>query len=276
MILGRGNTKSKFTLSFNTMKKLVSVTFLLLFIGFSSVYSQINIGVKAGLNLNDKYFEIEQAYNVTLSPAPTRIKLGYHFGFNVSYELNNSFSLTSGILYINKGSSIDVQEFYGRPRSSWDRSTWKVEGHSRVNYNYLELPLQLSFTVWKGLRIFGGPYAAFGISGRSNDDFTIYRDGILDTEYKRNESIKPTYKKETLDFPSTEDGTLLIEYIPPKFNGFDYGFNLGIGYQFGNLLLSSEYSVGLGNVTPRYTNFPRDTHRHRVLYFSVGYLIFKQ
>ena len=257
------------------MKNLVSVILVALIFGYNNVYAQINIGLKAGLNINDKFYEIGQVYNVPVSPAPTKVKLGYHFGVNAFYELNSSFSLISGILYVNKGSSIDVQEFYGRPQSSWDRSTRKVKGYSRENYNYLELPLHLSFKIWKGFRVYGGPYVAFGISGRGKDDFTIYRNGNLDTEYKRDQSIKPTYKKETLDLPSSEDGPRFVQ-IPPRFNGFDYGVNLGIGYQFRSFLLSSEYSWGLGNVTPNYTNYHRHTHRHRVLYFSVGYVLFKK
>ena len=52
--------------------------------------------------------------------------------------------------------------------------------------------------------------------------------------------------------------------------------NLGIAYEISNFILPSEYSLGLGNVEPRYSNLPRNTHRHRVLYFSLGYVLFKR
>lgn len=258
------------------MRNLIAVTFLLLIISNRNVHSQINIGVKAGLNMNDKLSKIEQTYNIPATPAPTKTKLGYHFGVTISYELSNSFSLNSGILYVNKGSSLDLQEFYGRPESSWDTSTKKLEGHSRENYDYLELPLQLSYKIWKGLRIYAGPYAAVGVSGRYNDDYTMYKNGKLDFEYKRNKSIKPIYTEKKLNVPTNDGGLHFRTELPREFNGIDYGVNLGIGYELGNFILSSEYSLGLGNVKAKYTNVSRDIHRHRVLYFSLGYVVFKR
>ena len=232
-----------------TMKNIVIVTLLLLFVCISGAFSQIAIGLKAGLNVNDRYFEIDQNYNYPVVPAPTNTKLGYHFGVNVNYEINDIFTINTGLVYINKGSSIDLQSYYD---DILENSDVAVEGYARDNYNYLEIPLQLSYNMWKGLKIFGGPYAAFGISGRYNYDYKISLSGSSYTQVKRDEVIKPAYSNVTLNLPPDNNGgpVLVEDGFEPKFNGFDFGLNLGLGYQFDKLLLSSEYSLGLGNITP--------------------------
>jgi hypothetical protein len=256
------------------MKNFLSVI-IIISSSFCNSFSQIAIGVKAGLNFNDRYFGIDQVYNYPVVPAPSKTKLGYHFGVNVIYELNEVFSLNTGLSYINKGSSIDLVSYYNDLLENSDVS---VEGYARDNYNYLEIPLQLSYNIWKGLMIYGGPYAAFGIAGRFNYKYKIHQDGTLYTQLNRDENIKPAYSSVTLKLPSDNNGgpILVEDRFEPKLNGFDYGLNLGLGYQLNKILISSEYSLGLGNVTPNYTNFGRDIHRHRILYFSVGYQLFEK
>ena len=258
------------------MKNVLIVTLLLLMVITSNVLAQLTIGVKTGLNINDRYFEIDQVYNVILNPAPQRTKLGYHLGVNLTYELNSSFSLNSGLLYINKGSGIDLEELYEVPVDLWT-GEYKVEGYSRSNYNYLEIPLQLSYRIWKELRIYGGPYAAFGIFGRQNDEYTVYLNGNKELEKINNEKLRPAYGKVEVKYNYHEGSPLITDIENEnRYNGFDYGLNLGLGYPFDKILISSEYSFGLGNVTADFTNFARDIHRHRILYFSVSYQLFEK
>ncbi len=258
------------------MKNLVIVIVLLLFVSFSNSFAQVAIGVKAGLNINDRFFEIDQVYNYPVVPVPTKTKLGYHLGVNLSYALNNSVSLNSGLMYINKGSSIDLKDLYEVPVTTWT-GEYSVDGYSRSNYNYLEIPLQLTYKVWKELRIYGGPYAELGICGRLNDDYTVYVNGNKDFEKNSNIKLIPAFGQVTVGTTQNyEGGPLIIDDKFNRFYGSDYGLNLGLGYQLNKIFISCEYSLGLGNVTPNYTNFGRDIHRHRILYFSVGYMLFEK
>lgn len=54
------------------------------------------------------------------------------------------------------------------------------------------------------------------------------------------------------------------------FRAFDYGLNAGVGYQFGNILLSAEYSLGLGNIAAIYNENTVDAY-NRGITLSVGY-----
>lgn len=226
-------------------------------------YGQFKVGLVAGLNLNDVYSKVNSD---NIYPSPTKIKKGFHIGPLLSYQLNKRMSLQSGVLLSSKGFQVDVEKRYEKD----SYKGLKTSGYDRTRLNYLEIPLALSYTLWKQMSIRGGGYCAFGIGGKSLVNYTASGDHV---EY--NEQYKPAYDQiEVKREGGQGQGVVLIfPSDPSRFRGLDYGVQAGLAYQVGNLILAATYLYGLNNTNPRYTNFPSDyfIHKHRNAYFSVGY-----
>ena len=230
-----------------------------------SASAQINFGIKVGGNLSD----IHQNFKDKDDEAPTKMKVGFHIGLISDIPINEMFSFQPGLLFTAKGWNYDLDEIfadYGNdgPRSI-NASGIDIDGYARVNLNYLELPLNIAFKA-NALQVYAGPYLALGIGGKQKLDYTARYDG--DTETMKDEwKIKPV-------FGEIKDGDL--EEDEGGFSALDYGFNFGLGYKVGPILIQGGYSLGLGNVTPKYerdTDTDRSDNKvsNRVITLSVSY-----
>jgi hypothetical protein len=118
-----------------------------------SVYSfgQFSLGVKAGLNVND----------MILKDAPPgddggiEANIGFHAGVYTTININKKFSFIPELQFSQRGYA---------SKSSF--------GDARVNLNYLELPLLLSYSPIEFLNIDLGPNFAYKLSAVSKSDGT--------------------------------------------------------------------------------------------------------
>jgi hypothetical protein len=111
-------------------------------------YSQISLGVKAGVNINQ--------LSITNLPDPlkdnSKPSVGLNFGVYSKINLSGKFSLIPEILFSNKGA----------------RTDGALE--SRINYNYITMPVLVSFSLPKIVSFDLGPFIGYKawVSTRSN------------------------------------------------------------------------------------------------------------
>lgn len=199
--------------------------FLLLF-SFNLSYAQLNFGVKAGINAAKIDNEVDN-YNPIWRIAP-------NFGIIAEQQLSSKFSLRSGLMYSSKGFALDIPTYYN------DKG---AKGYDRVMLNYLELPLQLVFHKGR-FQVYGGPYAAIALKAKQKWDFTYTDEGNL-VSSKGEMDYELLWKENEL------------ENTKNSFQAFDCGFYLGVGYELGNFLISTEFSNGFKSISSSVPNHDR-------------------
>jgi len=210
------------------MKKLILLT-LLFVAGAATTFAQtVSFGVKAGLNIS-KW----QISNQTQSLATDGIT-GFHAGGIVDIKFG-SFSVQPGVLFTTKGSAENVTQPSGYM-------------HLRERLNYIEIPVNLLYrvTAGKGNVFFGGgPYVAFGLSGK----------GTGDSNFNGQQAhVTQDYKF------GSGDGELKSPEI---------GINALVGYQLNmGLMISAGYGWGLTNMAH---SDGEGKLKNKGLEFSLGY-----
>ncbi len=243
------------------MKKsnLLFVSLILLAFTFSA-NAQVTFGIKVGANLNN----ISQDFKNSDWEIATKFKPAFHIGVIADVPFSDNFSFQPGLLYTSKGFSYDMDEFVANYfEEEIDGLT--IDGYARGTFNYIEIPLNFAFKA-EALQIFAGPYVAMGISGKQKMDFTVSYMGMSDSQ-KDEMKLKPT-------FGEVKDGDLADD--EDAFSALDYGVNVGVGYKVGPILVQGAYSLGMGNLTPKYEG-DSDSDRadykmsNRVITLSVSY-----
>jgi len=258
-----------------------NIKLLLIVVGllFSTLtFAQIKIGIKVGGNLNNMKFDIDRDYG---DEPETKSKIGFHIGVITDITLlENTLSLQPALLFSNKGYSLDMKEMLDDEFDDYGVDMDDYKGYARMNYNYIELPINLVYKN-SGFQISAGPYFAIGIGGSFKHDFSFEADGedfdsddfFDEDSYK----IQPVFGK--VDDNIYED-YLDDEDVIELYRAFDFGLNLGVGYQVKNVLFNIGYSFGLTNLTPEYDADDYDMdedytenviQKNRVLTFSVSY-----
>jgi len=184
-----------------------------------------------------------------------KAKMGYHVGLISDIALiEEKLSLQPALLLNNKGYSVDVKEML--EEAAADEGLYldidDYKGYLRMNYNYIEVPVNLVYK-YGGLQFSAGPYVAFGIWGKMKMDFSFE----VNNEKIDNDDLfdKDSYKLQPVW--GTADDDVVEEYLDDDdvaelFRAFDFGLNLGIGYQVNRILFNVAYSFGLINMTPKY------------------------
>ena len=159
------------------------------------------------------------------------MKTGFHIGVGADFEFAPNMAIQSGLLFTSKGAK------YTYSSAEFD-----------VNANYLQIPLHFAYKVdvMPGTRVVlhAGPYVAYGIGGKSKA--TLGGNNLYEVDtFKDDSSIN-------------------------AFNGlkrFDAGLGLGVGAEFGRILLDLGWDMGLINIS-RINNADLKTQN---AYLSVGY-----
>jgi hypothetical protein len=124
------------------MKLIAPVLIFLMSLGY--VYSQPVFTLKGGININDIIVE-------SAPFLPTRLyekSIGFHVGVISQFSLLKKLVISPELQFIQKGASSE---------------------ETKVNLNYLELPLMISFTPIRILSIEMGPSASYLLSTNKND-----------------------------------------------------------------------------------------------------------
>lgn len=161
------------------------------------------------------------------------VKIGFNVGLMADYDLAYNMAIQSGLFFSTKGSKYSAS--YGS--ASVDVS---------VNPMYLQLPIHYAYKldVTPGTRIVfhAGPYAAFGVGGKTK--------------------VKGSLGSETLEIDGADvfgDDNLL--------KPFDAGIGLGVGAEFGAILVDLGWDMGLVNIS----NLSNGNIKNQNAYLSVGF-----
>jgi len=144
------------------MKNRILILSLLLALGISC-YGQASFGIKGGLNFNDIVIK-----NAPFLPIRTYTpSLGFHFGVISKLELTKKIAFRPELLFVQRGANTSKNEA-------------GEEVDVRINLNYLELPLLLSFTPARVISLDVGPNLALKISanGKTSHDKTNMNDAF--------------------------------------------------------------------------------------------------
>ncbi|WP_223648797.1 outer membrane beta-barrel protein [Hymenobacter psoromatis] len=214
------------------MKQLATPLLLAALVGSAataSAQTTFRLGVRGGLNrANTTLSETQGGYFVTY--ANERKSATYTWQAGAVLEANfGKLAFQPAILFSQKGEKYYAAAYVG------DFGVSLVEQSSTNHYNWLEVPLNLVYTLHgdHGLQVFAGPYVAVAVGGRQ----------------------RGTATSQTLFVPNSvpivQDLDGRIAYDSNSTNQrVDAGVNFGLGYRQGPLQLQLGYGLGL-----------RDLHR---------------
>ena len=207
------------------MKKLFIITMTLA--AFTLQAQDVTFGAKAGLNF--------ASLDITDSNIDGRTS--FHLGITAEFEMSDTFSIQSELLYSAQGATEDDGETIG---------TTVYNDDYKFKLNYLQIPVMAKFYVSEGLSLEVGPQIGFLLSADVENDYSTIDNGtVLDSG-----SIEIDYK----DFMKS----------------VDFGLNFGLGYKLDSgLNFGLRYNLGLNDV---YDVDGSNTEiKNRVLQLSVGY-----
>ncbi|MBX2899028.1 MAG: PorT family protein [Cyclobacteriaceae bacterium] len=141
------------------MKKLFCLLFIA--ISFQSI-GQFSIGAKIGSNINYIGSSVSGG-NVY------RTNIGFHAGIFVQLPIKDKFSLIPEVQYIQKGADVAFS-------NGFSSST------ERINLNYIELPILLSYSPIKQINIDLGPNFALMTSSKATG---VFSNANLDNVYSK-------------------------------------------------------------------------------------------
>jgi hypothetical protein len=162
-------------------------------------------------------------------------------------------ALEAGLLLDGRGSKANTYI-----TSSTDDNYRKA----KFNPLYLEIPVNLIVRMplqsKSNIFVNAGPYIAMGIAGKSKVE-TKTLGAVTNTTYD---------VKFNNDDPST---TQQEDASYDKLKRFDYGVNLGAGFDLGKILLKANYGLGLAKINSTETdNSSNDKNKYRTVSISVG------
>jgi hypothetical protein len=142
-------------------------------------------------------------------------KIGFHIGILADYEFMYSHAIQTGLFLTTKGFKSEYTSAVGNFKY-------------RENLMYLQLPVHYAYKLYvsPGTRVVfhAGPYMACGVGGRRKAT-----SGSLLGEW---ENVKKVFG----------DGNM-------QYKRFDAGLGLGVGAEFGPILLDLGWDMGLVNIS---------------------------
>lgn len=231
------------------MKKILISAFVTLGLFAISLqgYSQVNFGIKAGMNINN----ISQDFKEDYYEFGTKWKAGFHVGPMVDISFVPMVGLQTGLIFTRKGFEIDLDKFVDDFKEELGEFAYlldiDIDGRATASYNYLEVPIHATVNILN-FQFFAGPYIGIGVGGKSVIDATL-KASLLGEEFT--ETIDEEYDLIPVFGDYDPDD---LDDDEEAFNAFDFGLNFGVGYHIGPILLNAGYSLGLGNMTPGETD----------------------
>ncbi|MFV0467432.1 MAG: porin family protein [Dysgonomonas sp.] len=187
----------------------------------------LNYGVKVGVNFAG--FNGKGAKDLDG-------KVGFNAGVFAEYTLPTNLYFLTGLEISAKGAKAEIEEDGGKYKETYSPT-------------YLQLPIHAGYKLGLSdnitLGLHAGPYLAYGIGGKSKEEYTS--DG--DTE-----------KNETDFFGSKEKGGA---------KSFDFGVGLGANVDINQFRIGLGYDMGLSNID---RSEESEAHlKNRNFFINVGY-----
>ena len=183
------------------MKTLSTSLLLLLMVwGSTAIAQESSVGIKGGLNLSTISTDVGSDKN---------LKPGFHVGVFNKFALSETFAIQPELLFSTKGLKINYDE------------SAILDGETRFNTSYIDLPIYLVFNLSEAFQIQAGPYFSYLISAKVETDASVLGFFEIDTDK---------------------------EIDRKNFNAFDYGVSAGISFNIDPLVIGANYSMGLNPV----------------------------
>jgi hypothetical protein len=181
------------------------------------------------------------------------ILASFNAGLMARFGLSKVVDLESGILFTGKGAKAET---YFNGGNDYVKS--------RFNPLYIEVPLNLVINIPfggennSGFFVYGGPYVAVGVGGKSKLDTKL---GTLTTSAERN-----------IKFNNDDPFTSIQEDAAyDKLKRFDAGLNVGLGIDFTSVIIKANYGLGLTKIgSTQENNNSDDKNKYRVFSLSIG------
>ncbi|MEP6676115.1 MAG: porin family protein [Ferruginibacter sp.] len=175
----------------------------------------------------------------------------FNVGLMSRFGLSHVVDLEAGVLLTGKGSKAET--FFNNG-SDYIKT--------KFNPIYVEVPLNLvvKFPLAKGTGLFvdAGPYVAIGVTGKS----------------KAESKFGPLTSSSSSDIKFSNDDPFTSEQDDAAYNKlkrFDYGVNVGGGFELSHLILKVNYGIGLAKInSTESNNSANDKNKFRTWSFSVG------
>lgn len=200
-----------------------SLTIILMFV-FISLQGQVKFGPKVGVNLSTMTLK---SSGISFDPS---MQVGFHVGVISEISVTDNLVLQPGIFYSTKGSKFKV---------SYSQLSYEAS----IAPSYVDIPVNVLYYFGSGktkISLFAGPYLAYGISGKSENDGETSDISFGNTD---NNDMKP----------------------------LDFGLNIGVGVNLNGLVISAQYGLGLANLVPSSTS--DGEMKNRVIGISLAYLL---
>lgn len=177
----------------------------------------------------------------------------FNVGILSRFDLSHTIDLESGVLYSGKGSKAET--YYTSGTS---------DNYVKTTFNpfYIEVPLNLVVRIplpsKLNLFVYGGPYAAIGVGGKSTSESKI-----IGVSGSSENNIK--YSNDD-PFTSRQDDAAYN-----KLKRFDFGLNAGAGFDLGKAILKVNYGYGLTKInSTEGSNSVDDKNKYRTVSLSLG------
>lgn len=185
---------------FKTKTITASLLLLLMVWGSAAIAQESSVGIKGGLNLSTISTDVGSDKN---------LKPGFHVGVFNKFAFSETFAIQPELLFSTKGLKINYDE------------TMIVDGETRFNTTYIDLPIYLVFNLSEAFQIQAGPYLSYLISANVDTDADVL--GFFEIN-----TVKELDRK--------------------NFNAFDYGISAGISFNLDPLVIGANYTLGLNPV----------------------------
>lgn len=191
--------------------------------------AQTTFGLRAGVNfqnINGKEFDG--------SDVEGKLKTGFNIGVNAEVPVAPDFYLQPGVLFTTKGTK------------------HKDDDDIKTNLSYIEVPINFVYkpTLGTGKLILGiGPYVAFAVGGKYNDQNDKEHDIKFENEITAAQYLNHPYYAKRLDF----------------------GGNLLAGYEFSNKFsFQLNAQLGMVNINPEIEGVSNDKTKYKNTGFGVS------
>ncbi len=158
------------------------------------------------------------------------MKTGFHAGIGADFEFAPNMAIQTGLLFSSKGAKY---------------TTDILNSELDVTANFIQLPLHFAYKidVMPGTRVVlhAGPYIAYGIGGKAK--VNISGENITETD--------------------TFDSDFGLK-------NFDSGLGLGVGAEFGRILVDLGWDMGLVNLSRAEGRYGEEIKTQNA-YLSIGY-----
>ena len=197
------------------MRKIYTLTAILLMIGVAQVNAQLKYGINAGLNHSswkgDAMGSMQDAMEFTNGMITTRAKNGFYAGGFVEMPLGGVISIQPGVYYSQKGYALkgsllgDKLDFLG------------VNAKAELQSHYIDIPLLIKAEVAKGLQLYAGPQLSYLLKNNLRMDAGLLGISLVNT----NMDVTENFNKADVGITGGASYT------------FDNGFSINAGYDHG-------------------------------------------